>query len=131
MEDPVTRDGVQRWLDAYVEAWRTYDPASIAALFADDATYAYQPYREPLRGRDAIVASWLESPDAAGSWEARYEPYAVDGDRAVAVGESRYLENGKLAALFYNVWLLRFDDDGRCSDFVEYWREHPREQLPG
>jgi ketosteroid isomerase-like protein len=131
MEDPVTRDGVQRWLDAYVEAWRTYDPASIAALFADDATYAYQPYREPLRGRDAIVASWLESPDAAGSWEARYEPYAVDGDRAVAVGESRYLENGKLAALFYNVWLLRFDDDGRCSDFVEYWREHPKEQLPG
>ena len=127
----MTRDDVQRWLDGYVDAWRTYDPASIAALFADDATYAHQPYREPLRGRDAIVASWLESPDAAGSWEARYEPYAVDGDRAVAVGESRYLENGKLAALFYNVWLLRFDDEGRCSDFVEYWREHPKEQLPG
>ena len=70
----MTRDDVQRWLDGYVDAWRTYDPASIAALFADDATYAYQPYREPLRGRDAIVASWLESPDAAGSWEARYEP---------------------------------------------------------
>jgi SnoaL-like protein len=130
MEGPVTRDDVQRWLDGYVDAWRTYDPASIAALFADDATYAYQPYREPLRGRDPIVASWLESPDAAGSWEARYEPYAVDHDRAVAVGESRYLENGKLAALYYNVWLLRFDDDGRCSDFVEYWREHPKEQLP-
>jgi ketosteroid isomerase-like protein len=130
MEDRVTRDDVQRWLDGYVDAWRTYDPASIAALFADDATYAYQPYREPLRGPDAIVASWLESPDAAGSWEAQYEPYAVDGDRAVAVGESRYLENGKLAALYYNVWLLRFDDDGRCADFVEYWREHPKEQLP-
>jgi SnoaL-like domain len=130
MEDPVTRDDVQRWLDGYVDAWRTYDPASIAALFADEATYAYQPYREPLRGRDAIVASWLESPDAAGSWEARYEPYAIDGDRAVAVGESRYLENGNPAALYYNVWLLRFEDDGRCADFVEYWREHPKEQLP-
>jgi hypothetical protein len=126
----VTRDDVQRWLDAYVDAWRSYDPAAIAALFSDDATYAYQPYREPVRGRDAIVADWLESPDAAGSWDASYEAYAADGDRAVAVGQSKYFENGKLTTLYYNVWLLRFDADGRCAEFVEYWREHPKEQLP-
>lgn len=126
----MTRDDVQRWLDAYVEAWRSYDPASIADLFAADATYAYQPYRDPVRGRDAIVADWLESPDAAGSWDARYEAYAVDGDRAVSVGQSKYFENGKLQSLYYNVWLLRFDADGRCVEFVEYWREHPKEQLP-
>jgi len=88
----VTRDDVQRWLDAYVDAWRTYDRGAIGDLFAEDARYAYQPYREPVVGREAIVADWLEDPDAAGSWDARYEPYAVDGDRAVAVGESRYLE---------------------------------------
>lgn len=126
----MTRDDVQRWLDAYVDAWRSYDPTAIAALFSDDATYAYQPYREPVRGRDAIVADWLESPDAAGSWDASYEAYAADGDRAVAVGQSKYFENGKLTTLYYNVWLLRFDADGRCTEFVEYWREHPKEQLP-
>jgi len=131
MEELVTRDDVQRWLDAYVEAWRTYEPAAISALFADDVSYAYQPYREPVRGRDAVVADWLESPDPAGSWDAHYEPYAVDGDRAVSVGESRYFENGKLRTIYYNVWLLRFDGDGRCAEFVEYWREHPKEQLPG
>jgi ketosteroid isomerase-like protein len=126
----VTRDDVQRWLDAYVDAWRSYDPAAIAALFSDDASYAYQPYREPVRGRDAIVADWLESPDVAGSWDASYEAYTADGERAVAVGQSRYFENGKLASLYYNVWLLRFDADGRCSEFIEYWREHPKDQLP-
>jgi ketosteroid isomerase-like protein len=126
----VTRDDIQRWLDAYVEAWRSYDPKSIADLFAPDATYAYQPYREPVRGRDAIVADWLESPDAAGSCDAQYEAYAVYGDRAVAVGQSKYFENGNLRTLYYNVWLLRFDADGRCAEFVEYWREHPKEQLP-
>ncbi len=94
----MTRDDVQRWLDAYVEAWRTYDPAQIADLFADDVEYRYQPYHDPVVGRDAIVADWLESPDAAGSWTARYEPYVVEGDRAVAVGESRYLEPGRIAA---------------------------------
>ena len=126
----MTRDDVQRWLDAYIDAWRTYDPAKIGDLFAEDVSYAYQPYREPTRGRDSLVAEWLEEPDDPKSWEARYEPYAVDGDRAVAVGESRYVENGKLARLYYNVWLLRFDGDGRCAEFVEYWREHPKDQLP-
>jgi len=130
LEDRVTRDDVQRWLDRYVEAWRSYDPAAIGGLFADDVSYAYQPFSEPTRGRDAVVAGWLESPDDPDAWEARYEPYAIDGDRAVAVGESRYLEHGKLARLYYNVWLLRFDDDGRCTEFVEYWREHPRDSLP-
>jgi SnoaL-like domain len=124
----VTRDDVQRWLDAYVDAWRTYDRAAIGDLFGEDARYAYQPYREPVIGREAIVADWLEDPDAAGSWDARYEPYAVDGDRAVAVGESRYLEpDGSLRTVFYNVWLLRFDANGRCDEFVEYWRELPEE----
>jgi hypothetical protein len=125
----MTRDDVQRWLDAYVEAWRTYDAAAIGDLFSEGASYAYQPYRAPTVGRDAIVADWLDEQDPAGSWAARYEPYAVDGDRAVAVGESRYLNpDGTLRTLYYNVWLLRFDADGRCSEFVEYWRELPEDQ---
>ena len=128
----MTRDDVQRWLDAYVEAWRTYDPAAIGDLFSVDVSYRYQPYRDPVVGRDAVVADWTEDPDAAGSWEAHYEPYAVDGERAVAVGESRYLkEDGSLLTLFYNVWLLRFDGEGRCSEFVEYWRELPEDQREG
>jgi hypothetical protein len=30
------RADVQRWLNAYVEAWRAYDRDLIAALFADE-----------------------------------------------------------------------------------------------
>jgi ketosteroid isomerase-like protein len=128
----MTREQVQVWLDAYVAAWRSNDAATIGELFAEDATYRYQPYRDPVVGREAIVADWLEEPDEAGSWEAHYEPYAVDGDRAVAVGESRYLKaDGSLETLFYNVWLLRFDGDGRCTEFVEYWRELPEEMRAG
>ena len=72
------------------------------------------------------MANWLESPDSAGTWDARYEPWAVDGDRAVTVGESRYLEpDGSTRTVFHNIWTLRFDDDGRCSEFVEYYMEQP------
>jgi uncharacterized protein (TIGR02246 family) len=53
----VTHDDVQAWLDTYVEAWHTYDPAAVAALFTEDTTYAYHPWGEDerlVRGRDAI-----------------------------------------------------------------------------
>jgi hypothetical protein len=122
----MTRDDVQRWLDGYVEAWRTYDPGAIGALFAPDATYRYHPWDDPVTGRDAIVADWRDGQDAPGSWTARYEPYAVEGDRAVAVGETRYLEpDGSLRTVYHNLWTLAFDPDGRCVDFVEYVMDEP------
>jgi len=115
------RESVQRWLDAYVEAWKTYDEEEIAALFAEDATYRYHPWDEPVRGRTAIVASWLEEPDASGTWDARYEPWAVDGERAVAVGVSRYFaaDGVTVDREYHNVFLCSFDEDGRCWEFTE------------
>ena len=82
-------DDVQGWLDAYVEAWRTYDPDAIGTLFAQEATYAYHPYdrgEEVVRGREAIVADWLEARYEPSSWEASYGPLVVEGRRAVAEG---------------------------------------------
>ena len=89
----MTREDVQSWLDAYVEAWRTYDPASIAALFTEDAAYAYHPWdegEEVVRGRDAIVENWFEEQDQPGSWEAQYRTLLVEGERAVATGTTSY-----------------------------------------
>jgi hypothetical protein len=118
----VTYEEVQSWLDAYVEAWRSYEPAAIGDLFADGATYAYHPYDDPIRGREEIVSSWLEDPDDPASWEAEYRPLMVDGDRAVAVGESRYATGD----VYSNLWVLRFDGEGRCAEFVEWYVKHPR-----
>jgi len=112
-----TREHVQAWLDAYVEAWRSYDAAAIGELFAQDATHAYHPYDEPLRGRDAIVESWLGDRDEPGSWEAEYAPSLIEGDRAIATGETRYAD-GKV---YSNLFELEFDADGRCSRFVEWF----------
>jgi hypothetical protein len=113
---------LQAWLDAYVDAWRTYDEAAIADLFSADATYAYHPYdAEPLRGREAILRNWLEEPDESGSWEAAYRPLLIDGDRAAATGETRYADG----RTFSNLFVLRFDPDGRCAEFVEWFMEQP------
>jgi uncharacterized protein (TIGR02246 family) len=126
----MNRDDVQAWLDRYVHAWRSNDAADVAALFTEDAVYRYRPYggnETAATGRDAIVQSWLEAGDPPDSWDARYEPYAVEGHRAVAVGRSDYRATGKgPGRTYHNVFLLRFADDGRCAEFTEYYmREEP------
>ena len=121
----MNRTDVQTWLDRYVEAWRANEAGPIEALFTDDAVYSYRPWdsdEHTLRGRDAIVASWLEEPDAPEAWDAHYEPFAVDGDSAVAVGWSRYAPTGDdPERTYHNAYLLRFAPDGRCAEFHEFY----------
>src|SRR6187401_2030415 len=100
----------QRWLDAYVEAWRTYDPAAIGELFGEDAEYRYHPWdtgEDVLVGREAIVAAWLGDRDEPGSWTATYRPWLVADRSAVAVGVSRYFGAGEKVdeREYHNVFL--------------------------
>lgn len=124
----MNRESVQAWLNKYVEAWRTYDESKIRDLFAEDALYFYSPFDEenPSRGREAIVSSWLEEPDDPGSWEAHYEPVAVEGNVAVTHGRTRYpARDGRKERQFDNIFVLHFDDAGRCVRFTE-WYMQPR-----
>jgi ketosteroid isomerase-like protein len=140
MEDRMDRSAAQAWLDAYVEAWKTYDRNQVEALFAEDVTYRYHPFDpedEVLRGRDAVVNGWLEpdgnasTRDAEGTYDARYEVYAVDGERVVAVGTSTYYPDttrAKPDRVYDNVFLIEFDGAGRCRDFTEYFMKEPDAQ---
>ena len=116
------RQAFQGWLDRYVEAWKSYDLAQIGALFSEDATYRYHPQDEPVSGRAAIVASWLDDPDAPGTYDAHYDALAVDGQVHVAQGWSRYFDPDRsLRDEYLNVYICRFNAAGECTDFTEYW----------
>jgi ketosteroid isomerase-like protein len=122
----VELDRVAEWLTGYQEAWRTYDPAAIGSLFNEDAMYRYHPYDEPLRGREAIVASWLEEPDSKGTYEGDYRPLVVTGDVAIATGTSTYrAADGSLEGIYDNCFILRFDGEGRCREFTEWYMRRP------
>jgi ketosteroid isomerase-like protein len=132
----VEKSDVDQWLRAYVAAWQSYDRDQIGALFAEDVEYRYHPYDEPVRGRAAVVKSWLgedESPDASsrdapGTYDAAYQAVAVDGDVAVATGSSRYRPEpgGAVDEVFDNCFVLRFDSAGRCREFTEWYIKRPR-----
>jgi uncharacterized protein (TIGR02246 family) len=128
------RTDVQDWLNRYIEAWRDSDPQKIGDLFTEDAAYRYRPYggdRHADLGREAIVASWTDQPDPPDSWSASYEPYAVDGDRAVAVGYSHYTATDTEPERTYqNAFLLRFASDGRCAEFTEFYMLEESEDQP-
>jgi hypothetical protein len=127
----VDHSSAQTWLDRYVEAWKSYDPDDIAALFSDDVRYRYYPHADWVVGRDAVVASWLgeasdaqaSSRDEPGTYDASYSPIAVDGAIVVATGTSTYTDapGGQVTQVFDNCFVMRFDDQGRCSEFTEYY----------
>jgi len=129
------RTAAQDWLDRYVSAWRSYDRDDIGDLFSEDVAYRYHPYDEPVRGRDAVVRSWLgasdsdtaSTRDAPGTFEAGYRPVAVDGDTVIATGTSTYRErpDGPVAHVFDNCFVMLFDSAGRCRELTEYYIRRP------
>ena len=112
---------LKSWVNAYVRAWDSNDPAAIGDLFTDAAVYYTAPFREPWRGRAAIVAGWLDRKDEPGTWSFRYEPLAVAGDLGVVRGWTRYVDPPRE---YSNLWLIRLTSDARCREFTEWWMEH-------
>jgi len=123
----LTHQQVNQWLQDYVAAWKSYDLDAIRALFSAEAIYRYNPFDEPLRGREAIVASWLENRDVPNTYTAAYKSIAVEGSTAVSNGRSLYYEvDGKtLNRQYDNIFVLHFDYEGHCVDFCE-WFLQPR-----
>ena len=118
----MTRGEFAVWLDRYVAAWKSYDPDAIGDLFTEDASYSYRGGWANVEGREAIVADWLRDRDEEGTFDASYEPLAVDGDVHVARGTSTYRNaDGSLRDEYSNIFVCAFDADGRCSSFTEWF----------
>lgn len=126
------RAGVERWIQDYRRAWKSDARADIESLFTEEATYSPYPWpreNRHWRGRDKIVEKWIGRGDSKIGWRFDHEILAVEGDTAVIEGWTSY-DRGEGEAweeAYANVWLVRFADDGRAREFVEWWVERPRE----
>lgn len=124
-------DSLGAWVDRYRAAWRSNDPSEIAALFTEDAIYRWNPFgrdQDGAVGRDAVVASWLETAEDPNTWEMTCTPLAVNGDLGVVrcmVSYSVSALHPDAAETWHNIWLVRLTPDGRCSDFTEHYMKPP------
>ena len=115
------RATVLRWLAGYEAAWRAPGTEALAGLFTAEASYL-----QPACGLEQIGWMWeaeRQGPDEAFSLAT--DILAVDGPVAVVRAEVRYGEPS--CQEYRDLWVIRLDDDGRCSWFEEwpFWPERP------
>jgi hypothetical protein len=115
----MNRAEAREWVDRYERAWRTAGTAGLSTLFAADATYQTAPFAKPHRGLTEIAAMWEAErlgPDERFSMSA--EIVAVEGDTAVL--RVRVLYGPPKDQEYRDLWIVRFDGEGRCVAFEEW-----------
>ena len=115
-------DRVTAWVERYVRAWNSNDPADIGALFTDDARYYTEPYAGAWTGRQQIVDGWLEHRDEPGETTFSWRPVVSGPDLAIVQGETTYRTPPRT---YSNMWVIRLAADDRCAEFTEWWMKHP------
>ena len=111
-----------KWLESYERAWEGLDPDAAAALFTRDATYAWGPYEEPMRGREAIRARWTDVTSAQSDVQFGFEPLGM----VESGGVSRWwcsFDVGQIKIELEGIFLVSLTDDGLCSEFREWFNE--------
>ena len=98
------------------------------ALFSEDGEYRYSPTptSRRLQGRDAIVDDWLDGKDEPGTYDAQVR---AAGDRrrdlTWPVADPKYFNaDGAQRDEYWNVYVCRFNDEGECATFTEYWMQN-------
>jgi hypothetical protein len=114
------REALARWTDAYIGAWDSNDPGEICGLFTEDARYLTEPHARPWTGQDEIVAEWLARKDEPGDHTFRWEILAMAGALGFVRGWTSYPTQDPPVD-YGNLWVIRLEDDGRASEFTEWW----------
>jgi len=109
-------------LHAYVRAWNSNDPRDIEALFTENAAYFTEPFATPWQGREQIVERWIARKDEPGETEFRWHVLAVEPGLAIVQGTTTYRTPPRT---YSNLWVIRLDPHGHCTEFTEWWMQHP------
>ena len=112
--EPVDR--CRAWVESYVDAWNSNDGSDIGSLFTEEASYFSSPSEDPVEGREAIVAWWIDNKDEPGSTTFEFEVLIADERVGIVSGIARYPDG----VVYHDLWEIRFDGD-RCRRFVEWW----------
>jgi ketosteroid isomerase-like protein len=111
------RAAVQSWIATYEQVWRSPGVGRLAELFTADASYLSSPWGTPIEGLDAIGRFWdAEREGADEQFDLASEVLAVDDGVAVARVEVDYAGGSR----WRDLWVMRFDGDGRCTAFEEW-----------
>ncbi len=125
-ETRATGSNLERWLDAYEKAWEDRDGAAAAALFTEDARYYETPYAEPFEGQGAIGEYWervtADQRDIDFQWAVISEGPGIGVAHWTATFS---LASNDATVDLDGVFVLQFDERGRCKVLREWWHARP------
>jgi ketosteroid isomerase-like protein len=105
------------WVRRYERAWRSPGIDALADLFSDDVVYVPSPWARPIHGITSLGRFWEgERESADEAFTMTHDVVAVDGQVAVA----RIAVDYGGGERWRDLWVITFDDDGRCRAFEEW-----------
>lgn len=115
--EQLDRASVDRWVADYEDVWRAEGTDRLAELFTDDVAYLASPWREPIRGVEALRGFWEAERDGHDEvFTMSWAIVAVDDTTAVVRVDVEY-ERGES---WRDLWVLQFTDDSRVEMFEEW-----------
>ena len=117
------------WLETYGRTWEAKDSAGFAALFTEEARYYWTPFSDPLVGREQIAAEFGAATSNQENIRFSFEVLAEEEAYLLAHWHTD-LERpaGGPAVALDGVLSARLTEDGRCTEFREWW--HSTEERP-
>ncbi len=122
----MTPAAVAGWLERFARGWQSRDTDTLVDLFTADGAFWETPFGPPDIGSEAMRRGWDELSPHQSDRHMHAEVLAVEGGTAVARWWATYTRLPQRAHRELDgIMLLRFADDGRCRELIE-WR-HARD----
>ena len=113
-------------LEAYGEAWESFDGDGWVALFTDDAEYHEDPFGTPLVGHNALRAYLLEAAASEADVEFTVERHWASGDTLLAAWHAGFVRKpGGQHVRLAGFLTAEIASDGRASRFREWTLQAP------
>jgi SnoaL-like domain len=119
----------RRWAEGYEAAWRAGDPEAAAALYAPDAHYRSEPFRDPHLGREGVLAYTRDAYAAEAGQDPRFGTPVAAGAAAAVEWWATTLEDGAPSTLI-GTSVLTFTPDGLVATARDYWFLEPGTHRP-
>jgi ketosteroid isomerase-like protein len=128
----LTRQEAREVLDVYIRAWEQQDPALIATIFTESATYHERVLQDPIPGREAIKRYWQSKVvRSQASITCTLLSLYLDGQTVIAEWEAEFddLVQG-VRKRMREIAVLVFE--GRLiASLREYWASETIGQITG
>ncbi len=115
----MTHNDVEKWVDRYVDAWRSSGTSKLASIFSSKINYSVSPWKSALKGLTELERFWGQA--RSGPEEAfrlQSEVVAVESKTAVVRVEVEYAHD--TLSHWRSLWIMTFDENGLCSHFEEW-----------